>query len=155
MHLSTQSREKVAAAVPNDVAGLIAGTIVLTLDGEKPVESLREGDRIITRDTGMAVLKAVTVTEAEFATVRIKAGSLGHKRPDSDMHATPGALVHLRDWRAMALFGTTQALVPAHRLVDGEFVSSEPVATHKVYDLTFDAQHILYANWIEIASAAH
>ena len=36
-----------------------AWTKVMTLDGEMPVEFLTEGDRVTTRDTGMAVLKAV------------------------------------------------------------------------------------------------
>ncbi|MEC9104151.1 MAG: Hint domain-containing protein, partial [Pseudomonadota bacterium] len=41
------------------VAGIAAGTKVMTLDGEMPVEFLTAGDRVITRDTGMAVLKNV------------------------------------------------------------------------------------------------
>lgn len=36
-------------------SGFAAGAVIMTLDGEKAVEDLRPGDRVITRDTGMAV----------------------------------------------------------------------------------------------------
>ena len=39
----------------SEINGLIAGTRLWTLDGEMPVQYLSPGDRIITRDTGMAV----------------------------------------------------------------------------------------------------
>lgn len=154
MQLRHKNRETAVSAVPDDIAGIIAGTKVLTMKGEMPVEALTPGIKIITRDTGFAVLDAVTCREMSLAAVRIKAGSLGHHRPETDMRATPGALILLRDWRAQALFGQPQALVPARRLVDGEFVAQEAESLHQVYELTFSKQHIVYADGIELASAA-
>ena len=152
MHLGTEIRPAAAADVTTGLSGLTAGTVVLTLDGEMPVEHLAAGDRIITRDTGMAVLRAVEVSETTLAPVRIKAGSLGHTRPDEDTLVAPGARVHVRDWRAAALYGKAQASVPAHRLIDREFVAELPARRMKTYRLVFDRSHIVYANGLEIVT---
>ncbi len=137
-----------------EVTGLCAGTILLTLDGEMPVEFLAPGDRIITRDQGMAVLRELRVRDLDLAPVRIKAGSLGSTRPDKDMTVAPETQVLIRDWRAEALFGTPEALVSAKRLVDGEYVAQLPMQQVKIYDLIFDKPHILYADGIEVRSFA-
>ncbi|QQA44294.1 Hint domain-containing protein [Pelagovum pacificum] len=157
MDLDTQSRALGAGLIDQfssaDISGLFAGTTVMTMDGEMPVDHLTVGDRIITRDTGVAVLRDVRVTEVEVMAVRVKAGSLGHSRPDEDMILPPGAMVHIRDWRAEAMFGSKSALVPVRRLIDGEFIAEGEKKMVRVYDLVFDQQHILYANGLEVASA--
>ncbi len=154
MHLGTEIRFADAKLASIETTGLIAGTTVMTLDGELPVEHLNVGDSVITRDTGMAVLRDIRVLEVAMTPIRIKAGSLGHTRPDRDMLVAPGALIHIRDWRAEALFGKKSALVPARRLADGEFVAEQATQTVKVYELIFDRQHILYADGMEMASPA-
>lgn len=132
--------------------GLVAGTTVLTLKGEMKVEDLQIGDRIITRDAGMAVLKGIAATEVTMTPIKIKAGSLGHNRPEAEMLTSPDTLIHIRDWRAQALFGKSPALVPARRLVDGEFISQAAKAQVKIFDLKFDRQHIIYADGVEVAT---
>jgi hypothetical protein len=154
MHLGTELRTAETISIKPETAGFIGGTTVMTLDGELPVEHLNVGDRVITRDTGMAVLRDIRVTEVALTPIRIKAGSLGHTRPDRDMMVAPGALIHIRDWRAEALFGKKAALVPARRLADGEFVAEQAKQTVTVYELVFDRQHILYVDGMEMASAA-
>jgi len=157
MHLGNTKDFKdnivVAAPIAN-VAGLAAGTTVMTLDGEMPVEHLNVGDRIITRDAGMSVLRDIKTHTVHVAPIKIKAGSLGHTRPQDDMLVGPDTLVHIRDWRAKALFGADVATVKAKRLIDGEFVSEQDAASMTVYELIFDRQHILYADGLEVASAA-
>ena len=142
------------ATRPANAAGLAAGTTVMTLDGEMPVEHLTPGDRIITRDAGMSVLRDVRTTTVHMAPIRIKAGSLGHTRPQHDMQVGPDTLVHIRDWRAKALFGADVATVKAKRLIDGEFVAEVAAVDLTVYELVFDKQHILYADGLEVASVA-
>ncbi|SLN54765.1 Hint domain-containing protein [Roseisalinus antarcticus] len=132
--------------------GLCAGTDVLTLEGSMPVDHLAPGDRIITRDTGMAVLRELRCLRTRYIPVTFRAGSLGHTRPDRDTTLPDGTLVHVRDWRARALFGAPTATVPAARLVDGEFVSSGAPITGRLYQLVFDTAHILYADGLEIAA---
>lgn len=136
-----------------EVSGLLAGTTVMTMDGVLPVEHLTAGDRVITRDCGMAILRDVTISEAEIAPIAIKAGSLGHTRPDRDTRLAPGTQVHIRDWRAEAMFGSETANVPVHRLADGEFVATAPIQKARVYDLSFDSPHIIYVDGLEVALA--
>jgi len=151
MHLGTDLRSADSADASTRTSGLAADTIVLTLDGEMPVEHLSPGDRVITRDSGMAVLRDVRVDTVLVAPIRIRAGSLGHTRPDTDTLVAPSARLHIRDWRAEALYGQPQATIAAHRLVDGEFVAEMPARQMTLYTLLFENAHIVYANGLEIA----
>ena len=135
-------------------AGLAAGTIVLTLQGETLVEDLVPGCKVITRDSGVAVLEELRHREVTLAPVEVKAGSLGHTRPDKTMLLGPETRVHVRDWRAQALFGTEVATVKAHRLLDGEFVRQLAPRRMTLWEPVFDVSHILYADGLEVASAA-
>ena len=153
MHMGTITRTAAADAVESIESGLCSGTTIMTLDGEIPVEHLSVGDRVITRDCGMSVIKAINTRSVKMQTVRIKAGSLGHTRPDRDMIVALGARIHIRDWRAEALFGATTATVEAHRLVDGEFLARQDATNTTVYDIIFDREHIIYADGVEMISA--
>ena len=136
-----------------ELNGLLPGTRLLTLEGEMPADYLSPGDRIITRDVGMAVLRDVRVTEVWGEVVRVKAGSLGHTSPEDDMTLPATQRVLIRDWRAEALFGMKSALVPVARLVDGQFVSRGPREKLRLVQLRFDAPHILYADGLEVESS--
>ncbi|MAU51983.1 MAG: hypothetical protein CMN17_06305 [Roseovarius sp.] len=144
----------IAVLDPLQEAGLWTGGIILTLDGERRIEALRTGDRIVTRDAGMAVLRGIARRRARVARVRIRAGSLGHTRPERDVILPAGQRVLVRDWRARALFGADQAMVPALRLVDGAYVTQAGLATIDLWQLDFDGPHILYLDGLEVASAA-
>lgn len=154
MQLGTITRTATAVAKKTIESGICAGTTIMTLDGEIPVEHLSVGDRIITRDSGMSVIRSINTRDVKLQPIRIKAGSLGHTRPDRDMIVAPGTRIHIRDWRAEALFGAAAATVEASRLVDGEFLAQLPSRDVKVFDLMFDREHILYADGVEIISAA-
>lgn len=150
MQLGTIETRAATAVTATLETGLCAGTTVMTLNGETPVEHLEIGARVITRDSGVAVLKDIRKTSARMSTIRIKAGSLGHTRPDRDMIVAPGARIHIRDWRAEALFGTPTAMVAAHKLVDGEYLATQPAQEAEVYELVFDRPHIVYADGMEL-----
>lgn len=134
--------------------GLAQATLVLTLDGALPVEFLTPGDRIITRDSGMAVLREIRSRQLARPAILIRAGTLGHDRPDHDTLVSPDQMLLIRDWRAKAMFGTAQALVPISRLMDGEHVLAADVGDLRVFELIFDRPHIVYANGLEVASTA-
>ncbi len=149
--------EKLPAAehfVAVETAGLIAGTRIMTIEGEVAVEDLAPGARIISRDAGLVILRGIESGWARIAPISIKAGALGHTRPRRDMLVPPQALVHLRDWRAEVLIGSTYALVPSKLMIDDDFVFRRSEARLKVFELMFDRQHIIYADGIEIATTA-
>lgn len=132
--------------------GIAAGTTVLTLDGELPVEMLSPGDRVITRDSGMAVLRDIRTRRVRTEAVAIAAGSLGHTRPDDDMVLPAAQTVLVRDWRAEALFGAPQAMVPVARLADGQYVRPLGETELTLVELVFDREHVVYAGGMEVAA---
>ncbi|MDG1338475.1 MAG: Hint domain-containing protein [Paracoccaceae bacterium] len=156
MNPKTDGRSRTIISAPfgeNRVnSGLLRGTTVMTLDGELPVEHLTRGDRIITRDTGMAVLRGVDVAIRRARCVRITARTLGTNRPDGDLILPAQTAINIRDWRAKALYGADAALIPAYRLIDGEFITDMGNTDVRMYELRFDTSHILYAGGMEIVA---
>ena len=133
--------------------GIASGTIVLTLDGEIPVEHLAAGDRVITRDSGIAVLKAVHMHEVTAQPYKISADRLGQGRPTIDTVVTADQPILVRGLLARALFKSDSAMVPVSRLADGEYIAKCEEQTLRIYELKFDAPHVIYANGLEIASS--
>ncbi|MEZ5686120.1 MAG: Hint domain-containing protein [Paracoccaceae bacterium] len=137
-----------ACAVP----GVAQGALVLTLEGALPVEYLSPGDRVVTR-AGARRLLAVTPVEAEGEMVLIQPGVLGHDRPGQALMLGAQTPVLLRDWRAQALYGAAQALVPAGRLVDGEFVTRVCGRGLRLFALHFERPEVIYVDGVEIGTA--
>lgn len=132
--------------------GLIAGTSILTLEGALPVEHLAPGDKLITRDCGVAILKSIKVRKASARMIRIKAGTLGTTRPEGDVVLPADQGILIRDWRAKAIYGEEQAIVPAANLIDGEYIAEHsPAAQVTLFELEFDAPHIVYADGLELS----
>lgn len=154
MNPNTVGREDVLERLKRDNArtGLSAGSIVMTLEGEMPVEALAVGDRIITRDTGMAAITAIRKKDMTCDMVAIMAGSLGHTRPDRDVMLPADQRVLIRDWRAEALTGQKQALIPARALVDGEFVQLRQNMHVTAYEIDLDRAQVIYADGLEVVS---
>lgn len=136
------------------VAGLPGMAQIVTAQGIRPVQDLRPGDRIITRDAGMAALARIAHQRVTCARVRILSGALGHARPDHEIVLPAAQRLLLRDWRARALYGRAQVLVPAARLVDGQYVSALPPGPMTLYSLHFDADHVVYAEGLELSCPA-
>lgn len=130
--------------------GLATGTHVLTLDGELPVEHLAPGDRIVTRNSGVATLARVQRISVAAQLIHFAAGSLGHTRPEEDAILGPGTRVLIRDWRAAALYGQPSAIVAAARLVDGVYVLQAAARGATLYMPQFDAAQVIYAGGLEI-----
>lgn len=134
------------------LCGIAQGTQVLTLEGALPVEFLHPGDRVITRN-GARRLAALEAAPAAGGLIRVAPGALGHDRPERALILGAEARVLLRDWRAQALFGTAQALVPVARLVDGQFVVPAAAARGtRLFALRFAGPEVIYADGVEIAA---
>ena len=134
--------------------GILARTMVRTLDGVLPVEYLTPGDRIVTRN-GARRLTSVSVQARKMVDlVRIRASTLGHDRPEQDLLVSPGQPILIRDWRARAIFGTPVAAIPASRLADGEFVCLETHRQVRLFTLRFDEDEVIYAEGLELACPA-
>ena len=133
--------------------GLLQGAVMLTLDGEIPVEFVSVGDKIITRDSGIAKVKHIQRSTRDVHTIAVAAGSLGHMRPERDAHLAGDQMCLIRDWRAQALFGADRALVAARALVDGEFITDLGLVEQTIIQIFCDGPHILYADGLELSTA--
>lgn len=134
-------------------AGLLLGTPVLTLDGELPVEFILPGDRVITRN-GMRKVVQVEVTRVENARVVVIArDSMGVGRPADEIVVAPAQPVLIRDWRAKALYGQAEAMIPAARLCDGEFIRAAILPEVRFVTLRFEGPEVIYAGGVELACA--
>lgn len=145
---------------------LLEGTRVLTPDGERLVEDLRAGDRVITADGTAAPIRWIGYTRASRARpdqlailpIRIRAGALGENMPARDLllssdHAVfidgtlvqAGALVNgcsvVREWTAPTTFTYYHVELEAHALIVAEGTPVESFVDN-VERMTFD-------NWQE------
>ncbi|HEX4462376.1 MAG TPA: polymorphic toxin-type HINT domain-containing protein [Polyangia bacterium] len=100
----------------------IAGTLVLTESGEQPIETVREGDRVLARDelTGAVELQTVTRTfvtpDMPLVDVQIVRGT-NNNGGDDDVDvvtATPGHLF----WTADRGWTRAEQLAPGEPLID-------------------------------------
>lgn len=131
--------------------GIVHGTLVLTQRGEVGVQDLRPGDKVISRNAGLARLTGMLQRCVTLNMISVTAGSLGHTRPEQDMCLPAGQQVLIRDWRADAMFGKPRALVPARDLVDGEFILDIGPCRERIYHLQFDCPQVIYAGGLELA----
>lgn len=134
--------------------GILAGTHIRTLDGALPVEFLCPGDRIVTRSGTVRLSSILAWLRRDMGLIRIRASSLGHDRPDTDLLVAPGQRVLIRDWRARALYGSEVAAIPAERLIDGEFVLTEHRAEVRLFALGFKTDEVIYAEGLELSCRA-
>ncbi len=136
-------------------SGFPPGTTILTLDGALPVEALYPGDKVITRDAGAQPLLAIRrmTVLPDMRMVHVTRDALGGK-PERDVILPAGQRVLIRDWRSQALYGTPAARVPLSRLVDGEHIRWSDTAPEALIALHFGHDHIVYADGLELFSAA-
>lgn len=130
----------------SDDTGFSAGTLILTLDGELPVEHLCAGDRIVTR-SGARMLKRIASTKVEGG-FTVAPHTLGHGRPEAKITMGPKQKLLLRDWRAKALYGKDQAEVPVGRLADGDYISPAKGSV-RLFQLEFARDEVIFAGGIE------
>jgi hypothetical protein len=134
--------------------GILAGSLVRTLDGILPVEYLEPGDRVITRSGARRVGSISVSRRRMLRMIRITASTQGHDRPEHDLLLAPGQPVVIRDWRAKAIFGQPVAIVPAERLADGQFVLAETLPEAVLFTLRFAEDEVIWAEGLEIACPA-
>ncbi len=133
--------------------GLLQGAMLLTLDGEMPVEFLSVGDKLITRDSGISKVEHIQRSTRDVHRIAFAAGSLGDTRPERDAVLAGDQMVLIRDWRARAMFNSERALVAARSLVDDEFITDLGLVETTVFQIFCDGPHILYSDGLELGTA--
>jgi len=133
---------------------LVAGTLVETPAGSVPVESLKPGDLVMTRDAGPQPVRwcgrATRRAAGPDAPVVIEAGALGdHDRAE----LSPNHRVLMRSARAELLFGEGEVLVKAKDLVNGATVRLRRDGKPVTYvHVMFDRHQIIRGNGLDSES---
>ncbi|TNF64979.1 MAG: Hint domain-containing protein [Rhodobacteraceae bacterium] len=116
--------ENVEIATP---ACFTPGTLIETVRGARPVETLRVGDRVLTRDSGPQPLiwvgrtrlgRAALAANPGSRPVRILRHAFGPDRPNRTMLVSPRHRVLLEGPRAQLCYGEDEVLAAAAHLVD-------------------------------------
>lgn len=122
------------------------GTLILTEAGERPIESLKPGDKVMTRDHGAQPLRwigASTVPgRGKFAPVRIASHVIGARRP---LLVSPQHRVLFEGYECELNFGTDEVLAAATHLEDGLNVYRTPCRLVTYIHLMFDTHEVIYA----------
>ncbi len=109
------------------------GTLIATPKGEVPVERLRAGDRVITRDNGIQTVRWVGARPISFAEmaharhlapIHIRAGALGNGLPERDMMLSPNHRVLVANDRTALYFDEREVLAAAKHLVDSKSIQA-------------------------------
>lgn len=136
------------------------GTVIATPKGERLVQELQVGDRIITRDNGLQEIRWIgrrdlsgreLMSAPHLKPVLIRAASLGHGLPERDMMVSPQHRVLINNERSALYFDDREVLAAAKHLTGIEGV--DPVETRGVsyIHFMFDQHEVVLSNgaWTE------
>jgi len=145
------------AEPPQVVPCFTPGTLIETDAGPVPVERLKAGDRVLTRDAGFQPLAWVgrqtldalqLIRNPALTAVRIAAGALGAGLPARDMTVSPQHRVLFAGPRAELFFGAPEVLVPALHLVGLPGIARDAARRTTYVHILFDRHQIVLSDGI-------
>jgi hypothetical protein len=145
------AEDSAQARTLSDSSGVLIGSTVLTQDGALPVEFLTEGDRIITRDTGMAALCHMEVVDLLCPMVRVERSALERNSPEQAVILPADQKLLLRKAHKHVSAREKPALIPVKHLIDGRSFQYLGNQKTRLFQLVFDAPHIIYVDGLELA----
>lgn len=139
-----------------DAVCFAAGTMILTENGLRAVETLTQGDMVQTADNGLQAIRWIgkqTVTarnldlQPNLRPIRISAGALGDGLPETDLVVSPQHRVMLKSHIAQTMFGQSEILVAAKQLlaVPG-FAVVEDAQGVEYWHFMMDRHEVVFAN---------
>ncbi len=128
----------------------VRGTRILTATGERAIETLAPGDLVQTRDNGLQPLRwigqSAAVAMGKLAPVCIRKGALGPGIPLRDLYVSRQHRILVHSRIAKRMFGASELLVPAIRLVDLPGVDKAPAPRPITYfHLLTDRHEVIFA----------
>ena len=116
------------------------GTMIETPDGPRAVETLKEGDLVLTKDAGaqpiIVIFDDTFRATHEIAPILFNVGAIGNTVP---LMVSPQHRILITGWQSELLFGEDELLVAAKHLVNGRTV-------HRVEGGTVRYIHLLFAD---------
>ncbi len=123
------------------------GTRILTEHGERAIETLRAGDRIMTRDSGLQPIRWIGHSTVEgrgkFAPIAVNSTVLdGARRP---LLVSPQHRLLFTGYKAELLFGEPEVFVAAKHLVNGLDVRVAERDRITYFHLMLERHEVIYA----------
>ncbi|WP_235008590.1 Hint domain-containing protein [Candidatus Halocynthiibacter alkanivorans] len=137
----------------NTVPCFVAGTGIHTPDGLTPVEDLRPGDLVLTRDDGARPLRwsgsRTVAAEGDFAPIHFSAGALGDH---GALTLSPQHRVLVSDGISEMLFGEAEVLIAAKDLVNDHSIRRQPGGSVTYVHLLFDHHQVIWSEGLATES---
>lgn len=133
------------------------GTLIATPKGERKVEELQVGDRVITRDNGMQEIRWVgrrempgeeLAAKEHLRPVLIREGALGNGLPERDMMVSPQHRVLIANDKTALYFEEREVLVAAKHLTDMEGIDVVDVSHTSYIHIMFEAHEVILSDGI-------
>ncbi|MEL6618389.1 MAG: tandem-95 repeat protein [Pseudomonadota bacterium] len=146
--------------IENVIPCFTPGTRIATPTGERRVEDLQVGDRVITRDNGIQEIRWVgrrdmTGVELDAAEhlrpVLIREGALGKGLPERDMLVSPQHRVLMSGDKTMLYFDESEVLVAAKHLTHMDGIDVVDVSETTYIHVMFDQHEVILSDgsWTE------
>lgn len=130
-----------------DVICFTAGSLILTDRGERPIEDLRVGDMVVTRDHGLQPIRWISHTTTagvgRLAPVRIQEGAFGNH---SALIVSPQHRMVYEGPQASLFFAEPEVMIPAIHLLHSGCATQTDVSSVTYYHIMFDAHQVIFAN---------
>ncbi|MET4100944.1 hypothetical protein ABIE58_000360 [Roseovarius sp. MBR-78] len=137
----------------DSVPCFVAGARIRTTEGQVPVEALRPGDLVLTRDEGAQPLRwtgcRTVAATGDFAPIRIAADTFG---AHGELWLSPLHRVLVRDALAELLFGESEVLVAARDLVNDRSVRRVEGGEVTYVHLMFDRHQVIWSEGLATES---
>ena len=146
--------------IENVIPCFTPGTMIATPTGERPVESLREGDKIITRDNGIQEIRWIgqrplngldLARAPHLKPILVKKGALGNGLPERDMLVSPNHRLLVANDRTALYFEEHEVLAAAKHLVNNRGISVLNAPGTTYVHFMFDRHEVVLSNgaWTE------
>lgn len=133
----------------------VRGTMIDTPQGARAIETLSEGDMVLTTDAGAQPIRWIgskTVSPATFPEyeavrpIRIVKDCFGPGVPLQDLLVSPMHRMLLRGAQPLLLFGQKEVLCAAKMLINGQTIFKDPAPEVEYFHLLFDHHQVIVAN---------
>jgi len=137
----------------NTIPCFVAGTMILTPDGEVPVETLEPGNLVITHDDGPQPVRWIgqrrVPAKDNLAPICIKANTFGSHR---ELLVSPQHRILISDSLAELLFGEAEVLIAAKDLVNDYTVRSQEGGMVDYVHILFDRHQVVFSEGLATES---
>jgi peroxidase len=126
------------------VACFTSGTMILTPSGQVPIDTLRVGDPVITRDHGAQKIRWIGTTtvaaQGDLAPISFAENALG---THAAFEVSPQHRMLLSGWRCELASGAQEAFAPAKHLINDTTIRQVQRADVTYIHLAFDRHQII------------